>query len=99
MANRNQFFRTKIKKFYLEHKREFFWRKDKLNPFQIMIVELFLKKTKAEMVDGRIRDFVKKYRTSEILLGESRARICNKVASLGLGAQRTTALKAIASAL
>ncbi|MBI5150360.1 MAG: hypothetical protein HZA28_06285 [Candidatus Omnitrophica bacterium] len=94
--NKNQYFRDRIKKFYDNNQRDFFWRREKLSPFQVLITELFLKKTRAETVDQRIEPFVKRYNTAGKLCKEQRGRILRKISPLGLGNQRTTALKKIA---
>jgi A/G-specific adenine glycosylase len=93
--NKNQYFRDKVKAFYHAHKRDFFWRRVRLKPFQIMIVELFLKKTKAETVNTRMYGFVSKYNTPKKILKERKAVILRKISPLGLGSQRTIALRTI----
>ena len=92
---KNQYFRDKVKKFYYENKRHFFWRNGSLLPYQIMIVELFLKKTKAETVNKIIFDFIKKYDNNKKILDESEKNILKQISSIGLGNQRTRALKRI----
>lgn len=95
LINRNQYFRNRVKIFYYSNKRNFFWRREKLSPFQNLITELFLKKTRAETVDKRGISFIKEYRSPEKIFKEQRAKIFKKVAFLGLGNQRTKALKEI----
>lgn len=90
------FFTEKILKFYLENSRSFFWREKKFNPFQILITELFLQRTRAETVDSKARDFIKRYSSPEHILSDSEKDIYDQVKDLGLGRRRTQALKEIA---
>lgn len=97
--NKDRYFRYWILRYYEENKRDFFWRRLPLSPFQIMITELFLKKTKAETVDKRMLGFVKKYNTNRKLFKASKKEISSKIAPLGLGEQRTRGLIAISKYL
>ena len=93
--NKNQYFRDTVRRFYYENKRDFFWRKEDLSPYQIMITELLLKKTKAETVDKFMLDFIRKYDDNSKILAEKVQNLLNQVSRLGLGNQRTRALKKI----
>lgn len=97
--NKDYYFRNKILRYYEKHKRDFFWRRVNLSPFQIMLTELFLKKTKAETVNKRMLNFVKKYNTNRKLFKASKKEISRKIAPLGLGEQRTRGLRAISKYL
>jgi len=89
---RNQYFRDKVKRYYVSNGRDFFWRRDKLTPFQILITELFLKKTRAETVEKYMYDFVKKFRNNKKFLIARKNYILKQVLPLGLGNQRAGAL-------
>ena len=90
--SKNQYFRDKVRQYYGLNKRDFYWRRTRLSPFQVMITELFLKKTRAETVDKFMLDFVTRYDTSKKLLKASEKEILKQVSTLGLGNQRTRAL-------
>jgi len=92
---KEQYFRNKVKQFYLYKGRNFFWRKKKLTPYQFMIIELFLKKTRAETVDKKAYEFVKLYNKNNKILREPTDEIFKQVVIFGLGKQRTKALKEI----
>lgn len=92
-----QYFRDKVRKYYASNGRKFFWRQNRLTPFQVMITELFLKKTRAENVDKHVYGFLKEFPTNEKLLCCNERVLFRKVRRLGLGRQRTTALKKISS--
>ena len=93
----NTYFRKKILDFYRQNKRAFFWRLEDLEPFQIMMTELFLKKTKAETVDKYMYPFIKEYSSNIKLYRANDSEIFNKISRLGLGKQRTRGLKEISN--
>ena len=88
-----QYFRNKIRKYYISNGRDFFWRHKKLTPFQVMLTELFLKKTRAETVEKHVFNFLKEFPSSEKILQCKNSVLLKKVLPLGLGRQRITALK------
>jgi A/G-specific adenine glycosylase len=91
-----QFFRNRVKEYYARFGRDFFWRSGNLTPYQIMITELFLKKTRAENVEKHVLGFLKEFPTYKKILQCKRNALYRKVQGLGLGRQRTVALKEIA---
>jgi A/G-specific adenine glycosylase len=91
-VKKEQYFRNKIKSYYKTDKREFFWRKNDLNPFQIMITELFLKKTKAETVEKYCYNFVKKYNCNKKMKNLCNDEIYKSIKFLGLSNQRTKSI-------
>ena len=93
----NTYFRKKILDFYRQNKRDFFWRMEDLEPFQVMMIELFLKKTKAETVDKYMYSFIKEYNSNIKLHRANDSEIFNKISMLGLGKQRTRGLKEISN--
>ncbi|MCK5040149.1 MAG: hypothetical protein KAR87_04235 [Candidatus Aenigmarchaeota archaeon] len=93
----NTYFRKKILDFYSLNKRDFFWRREDLEPFQVMITELFLKKTKAETVDKYMYPVIIEYSSNIKLHRASYSEIFNKISRLGLGKQRTRGLKEISN--
>ena len=93
----NRYFRNQIRKYYYANKRCFYWRENQLNPFQVLVTELFLKKTKAETVDRYGWLIIKKYSSSKKILNASDEDIFKNISLLGLGNQRTRALKIISS--
>jgi A/G-specific adenine glycosylase len=94
-GDKSQYFRDKIKEFYNTEGRNFYWRSRKLTPFQMLLTEFFLKKTKAEMVDQFIPHFLKKYPDNKCLLKAKFAGIYKDISHLGLGSQRSRGLMTI----
>jgi A/G-specific adenine glycosylase len=94
-VNKEQYFRNQIKKYYKKNGRKFFWRKHNVNHFQILLVELFLKKTKAEIVEKHGITFVKKYTDNHKIFLTNKNKIYNSIKMLGLANQRTRAIKII----
>ena len=90
-----QYFRNHIKRFYSTNGRTFFWRKRKLPAFQVLIVELFLQKTRAENAENIISQFIKEYPSNQKLYIARKKTIFRKISRLGLGNQRSKALRNI----
>jgi len=89
----NNFFTSRIISFYFHNRRIFYWRNKKLKPYNIFIIELLLKKTKAEKVNSIIKDFFNKYPDNYSLLNGDNQNIYNIIYNLGLGNQRLKGLK------
>ena len=60
MNREMHFIRSKILKWYQQHRRDFPWRHTK-DPYKIMIAEFMLHRTKAEQVVPVYNDFIKKF--------------------------------------
>lgn len=95
----NRYFRQKILVFYEQNKRDFFWRVGDLTPFQVMITELLLKKTKAETVEKYMHKFIRKYEYNIKLYKAKKSVVFNGVSILGLGNQRTKSVIEISTYL
>ena len=93
---RVQFFRDKVKEFYSKNKRKFFWRTENLSPYQVLLIELFLKLTRAETVNTRLVNFIHEYDSNHKLLKEEKEVLFSRIKGAGLGNQRTRALERIA---
>lgn len=77
-------------------KRDFFWRREKLNFFQYLMVELLLQKTRAETAEHTIEIFVEKYRTPQGILTSDKGEVKKIIGTLGLQNQRLKAILEIA---
>jgi A/G-specific adenine glycosylase len=97
--DKNQYFRNNIKRFYNFNKRDFYWRTHRLTPYQMMITELFLKKTKAETAEKTIIKFLRNYSTAKKLFKAKKKTLYRSIKYLGLGNQRAKALKEIARSI
>lgn len=97
--NKEQFFRDKVRLFYRQNKRRFYWRHRRLTPFQFLFVELFLQRTRAENAEKTIVRFIKKYPTNRKLNRVREGTIFREIESLGLGSVRAKAVKKISKYL
>lgn len=66
-----------------DHKREFFWREKELNPFQFLLVELLLKRTRAETVDRYGEGFIDSYKSPEEIISQERDKLKKEIEELG----------------
>lgn len=92
---KEQFFRETVKTYYDKNKRDFFWRQKGLEPYQIFITEILLKKTKAETINKYMFPFINEYHNNQRLYKETKKILTKKIYKLGLVNQRSKALKEI----
>lgn len=76
--------------------RNFFWRKQPLDRWQWLVLELLLKRTRAETVEKFFSSFIEKYHSPDVV-GQTRdLELEDDLRFLGLQRQRRVALKRIA---
>ncbi|MFW9990737.1 MAG: hypothetical protein ACFFD4_01635 [Candidatus Odinarchaeota archaeon] len=78
------------------NKRSFFWREQKLEPFQYALIEILLQKTRAVTVEAFVKDFLTRYPSPEQLNGLSLEKLENLIKPLGLHKQRAVKIKRLA---
>jgi A/G-specific adenine glycosylase len=78
---------------YINHGRAFPWREPKTTPFGILIVEILLRQTKAEMVVPVWRDLLHRYPTPQSAADAPHDDLYKLISPLGLGWQRVEAIK------
>lgn len=84
---------------FRERGRAFPWRKPGTSPYGILVAEMLLRQTRAEMVASVWSEFVARYPDPHSLDAAPTKELYKLVRCLGFGVQRVTALKAIARAL
>ena len=75
--------------------RQFFWRKNALTPFQILIIEILLERTRADSVEHIGKYFIKKYPNAKSLLKADFNEVEKLIRPLGLFRKRIKAIKNI----
>lgn len=91
-----KFFQENIIKWFDKNGRDFPWRKDNLTPYQLVIAEILLQRTKAETVSKFYPIFLKKY-PSWASLNKTRVSTLEKVLTpIGLYKQRAALIKKLA---
>lgn len=78
--------------------RSFPWR-DSRDPYVLAVAEVLLQKTKAPDVEPVWRTLIERYPTADSLVDADNESLHALVASLGLGLQRTTRLRRMATAI
>ncbi len=63
-----------------------------MSPYQMLIVEMFLQKTRAENAEPVIKDFLKKYKLFKLITHAKEREIFRIISKIGLGKRRTKAL-------
>ncbi len=89
----------RLEGWYAQHQRRFYWRVNRLSPYEILILEILLWKTKAEFVDAMFQEFISQYSTPEKLNEVSIDELERKLEPIGLYKRRARLLKQIAEAL
>jgi len=92
-------FQERIVKWYLEKGRVFFWRNKELSPWQWLVLELMLKKTRAETVEKNVLRLISKYNEPDAVAYFSHKELESDLKPLGLYRQRALALRKIASTI
>ncbi|TRZ49405.1 MAG: hypothetical protein D4S01_08645 [Dehalococcoidia bacterium] len=81
---------------YKKEGRNFYWRTQALSPWQWLVLELLLKRTRAETVEKFFPSFIAKYHRPEVVVEASDQELEEDLKFLGLQRQRRVALKRIA---
>jgi len=92
-------FQECIVKWYLENGRVFLWRTKELSPWQWLVLELLLKKTRAETVEKNFLRLISKYSEPRTIMHFSQKELENDLKPLGLYRQRALALRKIAETI
>ncbi len=87
-AHRKSFFQENILIWYYQNKRNFFWRNEHLTPWNWLLLELLLKKTKAETVGKYARAILIKYPSPKDILLGSQSELHDDLRIFGLQNQR-----------
>ena len=90
---RYRIFSNKLIKWGKEHIKDFVWRENGKNPFEILIAEIFLKRTTSSHVVRIYKDFTYNYKSFKDIIDEKEEVLINKLKILGLQNQRAYQLK------
>ncbi|MFC2161624.1 hypothetical protein ACFLRX_08240 [Acidobacteriota bacterium] len=86
---------SSLLKWYKKYKRDFFWRTVS-DPYQILICEILLKKTRAETVEKLLLSFFKRFPDLKKIHLSSENELQRKLKPFGLYRQRAVHLKKLA---
>jgi A/G-specific adenine glycosylase len=92
-------FQKRVIAWFRQNGRTFYWRTHVLDGWQWLVLELLLKKTKAETVEKRFPSIILKYSRPEVVVQSSNNELENDLKHLGLQRQRRIALKLIAQSI
>src|SRR3989442_506120 len=73
---------------YVRHGRSFPWRDPSTTPFGILVAEILLRQTKAEMVAVVWPSLIRRYKNPVSLAASHRGKLRGTIKQLGLGRQR-----------
>ena len=79
--------------------RSFPWREEGVSPFGILLAEVLLKQTRAEMVATVWPALLRKYPSAVDLESANPEVLLQQISCLGFGRQRTTALRQLSAAI
>lgn len=86
------FFQTTLLSWYFENGREFLWRNPKASNYEIIIAEIFLQRTKADLVNRFLPQFFKTYPNWEKLGAANEEQLQVTLKPIGLYKQRAKRL-------
>ena len=84
---------------FKEHGRSFPWRGEEVSPYGILLAEVLLKQTRAEMVATVWPSLLRRYPSPADLASANPENLFQHIACLGFGCQRTAALLRLSAAL
>ena len=84
---------------YKARGRPFPWREEDVSPFGILLAEVLLKQTRAEMVADIWPDLSRKYPSADSLESASTEDLYHDIACLGFGRQRVAGLLQLSTAI
>jgi A/G-specific adenine glycosylase len=86
-------FRRGVKTWYAKNRRDFYWRREKLSPYEVLILEIMLQKTRAEKVEEIFPGFVSKYVCPKTLAFTPIEELERDLLPLGLYKRRASLIK------
>ena len=98
MSREKKFTRTLLK-WWIENKRDFPWRENGRSPFEVLIAEVLLRKTRAESVLPTFHSILKKYPTPADLSAADFTQLSEMLHPIGLYNIRAQALVDISKIL
>lgn len=88
-----------IEEWYKENGRTFPWRKRTISPFEVLMAEILLWKTRAETIRGFFLNFAKRYNNPEKLAKTRWQELAKELEPLGLHERRAKLLVKLGKAL
>jgi A/G-specific adenine glycosylase len=88
-----------VEEWYEENGRAFPWRKKTISPFEVLIAETLLWKTRAETIRGFFHNFVERYNNPEKLAKTRWQKLAKEIEPLGLHERRAKSLVKLGKAL
>ena len=95
MNSKEEFFVENLLRWFKSNSRVFPWREKNVTPYQVLVAELMLKKTRAENVVEPYLKFIKKFPTPSSIANAPEEDLENILKPLGLIKQRIKAFKTI----
>jgi A/G-specific adenine glycosylase len=86
-----------FRQWYTQHQRSFPWRQPDVAPFGVLVAEMLLRQTRAEMVPEICIAFMARYPSADDIPATPVDKLREVLRPLGLGAQRATALHEMAA--
>jgi A/G-specific adenine glycosylase len=96
---RRKEFVKRLLQWYTLNKRIFSWRKRRLTPYQVLILELMLQRTPAERVERVLDEFLRKFPDPMTLSMASDKELESTIQTLGLQKRRRAMFKKLAEYL
>lgn len=92
-------FPDELLSWFEENGRSFHWRRDDISPYQMLVAEVFLQVTRAEVVEPVYEEFLERFPTPAALRDAERVEIIDVIRPIGVYNRRADALSVIAREL
>jgi A/G-specific adenine glycosylase len=94
--NKKQALQRQLLEWFEKNKRDFYWRKPGVSIYEILIAEMLLQKTQAEVVEPVLKEFIARYPTIVSVHKAPRKEVEKLVWKLGLFRHRSKNIKEVA---
>lgn len=82
-----------------DNSRDFAWRRDDISLYEMLVAEMFLKRTRPDVVEPIYKDFIERYPTLQHLNQADKEKITELISPLGLQNRRSASFVEIAERL
>lgn len=90
---RKEALQRRLLEWFEKNKRDFYWRKAGVSTYELLVAEMLLQKTQAEVVEPVLKEFIARYPNMESVHKASRKEIEKLIWKLGLFRHRSKNIK------
>lgn len=92
-------FQQEVLRWYSQNGRDFYWRSNELTPFELLLTELLLKRTRAQTVDNRGQDVLDQLESPKTVIQMDREELEDILQPFGLYERRSKNIQQVCQSL